>query len=240
MLQVDEPALTPELIRKRLDGLGARLRETAERARRDPDGFRIVAVTKGFGIDVARMAIQAGLSRFGENRVQEALPKVAALADAEWHLVGHLQSNKARSAVGAFDWIHSVDGLALLARLEAVAHDTGRHPELLLQVNLSLEETRSGFDGDWFAAEAAREGELVAAIRGLRHVQVSGLMTMARVGSDDKDAHLTFGRLRELRDRLQDSLGSLLPELSMGMTSDAEAAVAEGATIVRLGSVLYE
>jgi PLP dependent protein len=238
VLPVDEPPLTEELIRERHDRLRERLRHAAERAGGDPDAFRIVAVTKGFGTDVVRMAVEAGLRRFGENRVQEALPKVAALPDAEWHLVGHLQSNKVRPAVGTFGWVHSVDDLALLLRIEAIAHDTDRHPQLLLQVNLSGEATKSGFDPDGFAASAGQV-ELIDAIRSVRHARVQGLMTMARAGAGEDEARATFRRLRELRDALADSLGAPLPELSMGMTADAEAAVAEGATLVRIGTALF-
>ena len=239
MLPVDEPRLTPDLIAARHERLLSALREAAERAGRDPDGFRIVAVTKGFGIDVVRMALQAGLSRVGENRVQEALPKVQSEPSAEWHLVGHLQSNKARPAVGAFDWIHSVDDLALLHRLEAMAHDTGRHPDLLLQVNMTGEDQRSGFDAEWVEAETAAGGELVSAVGALRHARVRGLMTMAGAGASEGEARATFRRLRKLRDRLEAALGSELPELSMGMTADAPAAVAEGATLIRIGTALF-
>jgi len=239
VLPVDEPALTTGLIRDRLDQLRDHLRQAAERAGRDPDGFQIVAVTKGFGIQVVRMAVEAGLRRLGENRVQEGLPKVSAMPDAEWHLVGHLQSNKARPAVGAFRWMHSVDDLALLRRLEAVAHDTGMQPQILLQLNLSGESTKSGFDPHWFAAQAGVQGELVDGIRSLRHARVRGLMTMARGGAGEEEARATFRRLRELRHVLETSLGEPLPELSMGMTADAEAAVAEGATLVRIGTALF-
>lgn len=239
MLPVDEPALTPELIRDRLDRLRDRLRQAAERAGRDPEGFRIVAITKGFGTEVVRMAAATGLHRIGENRVQEALPKVAAVPDAEWHLVGHLQSNKARAALAAFEWVHSVDDIALLRRLEAIAHDSGRQPQLLLQVNLSGEATKSGFDPEWFTAQAGGWNELVDEIRGLAHARVRGLMTMARAGAGEEEARATFRRLRELRDLLETTVGELLPELSMGMSADAEAAVAEGATLVRIGTALF-
>jgi pyridoxal phosphate enzyme (YggS family) len=239
VLPVDEPALTAELIRDRHDRLRDRLREAAERAGRDPDGFQIVGVTKGFGIQVVRMAVAAGLHRLGENRVQEALPKVSAVPDAEWHLVGHLQSNKARPAIGAFSWVHSVDDLALLLRLESIAHDSGRQPQLLLQVNLSGEATKSGFDPEWFMAQASGRGDLVEGVRSLRHARVRGLMTMARAGSGEEEARTAFRRLRELRERLEASMGAPLPELSMGMTADAGAAVAEGATLVRIGTALF-
>jgi pyridoxal phosphate enzyme (YggS family) len=242
VLPVDEPSLTPDLIRERHERLRGRLRQAAERAGRDPDGFRIVAVTKGFGVEVVGMAVEAGLNLIGENRLQEALPKVAAVPTAEWHLVGHLQSNKARPAVDAFSWVHSVDDVSLLRRLETIAHDAGRRPQLLLQVNLSGEATKFGFDAEWFADEAAGaagDGQLVAAIQALRHARLRGLMTMARASADDDEARATFRRLRELRDRLERAIGTPLPDLSMGMTADAEAAVAEGATLVRIGAALF-
>ena len=239
MLPVDEPSLTPDLIRERHAQLRERLRQAAEGAGRGPDGFRIVAVTMGFGIEVVRMAVEAGLHLIGENRVQEALPKVSAVPGAEWHLIGHLQANKVRTAIGALSWVHSVDDLSLLRRLEVIAHDTGRRPELLIQVNLSKESTKSGFDADWFASQADGRSELGEAIGTLRHARLRGLMTMARAGAGDDEARAAFRRLRELRDRLQSALGIPLPELSMGMTADAEAAVAEGATLVRIGTALF-
>ncbi len=214
----------------------ARLRTAALRAGRDPDGFRIVAVTKTFPAEVVAAAVAAELRRFGENRVQEALPKIAAQPDVEWHLIGHLQSNKARVAVERFDAIHSVDSLALLRRLERVAHDDERHPELLLQVNVSGEASKSGFGREWFAAQARTRGELVDALASLRAARVTGLMTIA---DPDADPHQAFGALRRLRDELQQTLGRPLPQLSMGMSGDADVAVAEGATLVRIGTALF-
>lgn len=239
MLPVDEPALDARLLRARLETLSERLRRSADAAGRDPEGFRIVAVTKGFGIPVVRLAVEAGLTRLGENRVQEALPKIEAAPDVEWHLVGHLQSNKARRAVGAFPWIHSVDSVALIERLEAIAHDQGVAPRLLLQVNLTSEPTKSGFAADELAERPGGQGGVVAAIGSLRHARVVGLMTIARAGASTEEARGTFRRLRELRDGLEDATGQAMPELSMGMTADADAAVAEGATLVRVGTALF-
>jgi pyridoxal phosphate enzyme (YggS family) len=224
---VSEPP-TVEQILARQQGLTARLRAAAERAGRDPDGFRIVAVTKGFGIEVARAALEAGLTRLGENRVQEALPKIQALPAAEWHLVGRLQRNKARKAVGAFAMIHSVDSLALLRRLDADATQAGLAPRLLLEVNVSGEPTKAGF-----APEQLEEMDAPLSDR------VVGLMTMARHDADAEEQRRSFAALRLLRDRLQERTGMSLPELSMGMSGDAEAAVAEGATLVRIGTGLF-
>jgi pyridoxal phosphate enzyme (YggS family) len=239
MRPIEEPVLTAELIRSRFAALDDRLRATAVTNGREPDGFRIVAVTKEFDEAVVRAAWAAGLRSFGENRLQEALPKVAALPDADWHLIGRLQSNKVRPALGAFATIHSVDSLDLLRRIERIAHDDGRHPRLLLEVNLTGEPGKAGFDAAWFAAEARRPGELVAALSQLRHASMVGLMTMGRAGAPESEARQTFTQLRELRDELQRTAGQVLPELSMGMTADAEAAVAEGATLVRIGTAIF-
>jgi pyridoxal phosphate enzyme (YggS family) len=236
---IEEPPLTPELIRARADAVLSRLRAAAEGAGRDPDRFRIVAITKGFGVTVARAAIDAGLRTIGENRVQEAEAKVEAVPDADWHLVGHLQSNKARRALALFPTIHSVDSLELLDRLDRIAREEDRRPELLLQVNLSGEERKAGFDPRWFEMQASVPGELTAALRALRAARVAGLMTMARAGADEAEQRATFAALRALRDRLQEAAGIGLPELSMGMTADAEAAVAEGATLVRIGTAIF-
>lgn len=239
MLPVEEPPVTAELIRSRAASLIGRLRQVAAEAGRDPDGFRIVAVTKGFPLEVARSAVAAGLSRLGENRVQEALPKIEALSGAEWHLVGHLQSNKVRPAVRAFSWIHSVDDLDLLRRIDGIAHDEGRAPAVLLQVNLSAEAVKSGFEAGWFATAIGPGGEVTTTAAQLGSARLRGLMTIARAGADEAEARDTFRRLRELRDRIAASIGAELPELSMGMTADAEAAVAEGATMVRVGTALF-
>lgn len=239
MRQIDEPELTREVVQDRYARLLSGLRERAEGAGFDPDAIRVVAVTKGFGVEVARLAAQSGLSRLGENRVQEALPKITALPEVEWHLVGHLQANKVRPALGGFGWIHSVDSLALLRRVDAIAHDDDRHPALLLQVNLTAEASKSGFDAGWFA-DAARPGsELVTELGRLRFARVVGLMTIAAFGAPEGAARATFRRLRELRDRVQEAAGRELPELSMGMTADAGAAAVEGATLVRIGTGLF-
>ncbi|MDH4334708.1 MAG: YggS family pyridoxal phosphate-dependent enzyme [Chloroflexota bacterium] len=232
MQLVEEPLLTPELIRARHDAVADRLRAAATAAGHDPDGFRIIAVTKGFGLPVLRAAWEAGLRAFGENRVQEALPKAEALPDAEWHLVGHLQANKARPAVRAFAVLHSIDSADLLQRLERIAAEEGRSPVGLLQVNLSGDPTRAGFEPDSVADAAGDLGGLVA-------VRVRGLMGIAPAGLSTVDARRVFAGLRRLRDVLQEKARHPLPELSMGMTADAEAAVAEGATLVRIGTAIF-
>ena len=232
MRPIEEPPLSVELIRQRVDGVLGRLRLAAERAGRDPDGFRLVAVTKGFGPDVVRAAIAAGLTSFGENRIQEAEPKIASQPAADWHLVGRLQSNKARRAVALFPTIHSVDSLDLLARLTRLAHDDARSPRLLLQVNLTGERQKAGFDPDALEAN-------VGALTRPEHRAPAGLMTIGPFGARPEQARALFARLRALRDRLRERSGLPLAELSMGMSADAESAVAEGATLVRVGTAIF-
>jgi pyridoxal phosphate enzyme (YggS family) len=238
MLPVEEPALTPELIRSRYDALVQRLRDAAAGEGRDPDGFRIVAVTKGFGIAVVRAALAAGLTMLGENRVQEAADKVEAAPEADWHMVGQLQSNKVRPALRMFGAVHSVDSVPLLQRIDRIAHDEDRRPRVLLQVDMSGREGRGGFPATEFEALATdRSSLLVTALQSLAAAKPIGLMTIAPVGPGSERRH--FARLRDLRNRLQQASGLALPELSMGMTADAEAAVREGATLLRLGTALF-
>jgi PLP dependent protein len=239
MQPIDEPALTPDLIRARHDALLARLRAAASAAGRDPDALRLVAVTKGFGAEVVAAAFAAGLVRFGENRVQEALPKMAAAPVAEWHLVGRLQANKARPAVRGFAAIHSVDSLELLARLDRIAAEESRAPMVLLQVNVTGEASKAGFALDEFQAAVRSAGALSVAIGELRGVRLTGLMTIGVAGVAPDVARVGFATLRRLRDDLQQLTGVPLPELSMGMTADAEAAAAEGATLVRVGTAIF-
>jgi pyridoxal phosphate enzyme (YggS family) len=222
---VDTPTI--EQIRERHDRLLDRLRVVAEANGHDPDRLKIVAVTKAWPVEIARAAMEAGLNLLGESRVQEAEPKIAELPDAEWHFIGRLQSNKARRAVRGFTVIHSVDSVDLLRRIGDVARDDGRSPRLLLQVNVSGEEAKAGLSPDQLLAASLPTDGLV------------GLMTIAPMGASVPDARSIFSRLRGLRDRLRDVTGIGLPELSMGMSADVEAAAAEGATLVRIGTALF-
>jgi pyridoxal phosphate enzyme (YggS family) len=239
MLPVDEPPLTADLIRTRHEAVLRGLRAATEAGGRDPDAVRLVAVTKGFGATVIREATAAGLTRFGENRVQEAVPKMSAAPAAEWHLVGHLQANKARPALRAFAIIHSVDSLELLARLDRIAAEESLSPAVLLQVNVTGEGTKAGFALDWFVEASRRPGQLSVAVAGLAAVRLEGLMTIGPAGASPEQSRRAFATLRRLRDALQQLTGRPLPELSMGMTADADAAVAEGATLVRVGTAIF-
>lgn len=216
-------------IRERHGRLLATLRHAAEANGHDPDRLRIVAVTKTWPLEVARAAVDAGLTRLGESRVQEAEPKIAAIRDADWHFVGRLQSNKARRALRAFAVIHSVDSLELLRRIGELATQEGRQPGLLLQVNVSGEDVKAGVTPEVALAGAGT----------LRGTGLVGLMTIAPMGAADAEARRLFARLRELRERLEQDAGIGLPELSMGMSADAHAAAAEGATLVRIGTALF-
>ncbi len=223
-------------IRANLDSVRDRIGRAAGRAGRDPSSVRLVAISKTFGADHVRAAAAAGQIDFGENRVQEALQKIAATSELKirWHLVGHLQSNKARRAAPAFAAIHSVDGLELLERLDRAAADAGATPDVLVQVDLARETTKFGAPPD----EARR---LVDAAATCRAVRLAGLMLLPPLLDDVEAVRPYFARLRDLRDRLvaAGTPPALLRELSMGMSHDFEVAVEEGATIVRVGTAIF-
>ena len=204
------------------------------RAGRNPDEVEIVAVTKTHGAEVVDEAWRAGLCLVGENKVQEAAwKKPASVSGPQWHLIGHLQSNKVRKALELFDFFHSVDTAALADRMNAIAQDMGASPHVLLEVNVSGEKSKSGMKPE--DVEPTVRHILAACPR----LTVEGLMTMAPFSENPEDARPYFRRLRELRDVTEKALGVALPRLSMGMSGDYEVAVEEGATWVRLGTVLF-
>ena len=220
----------------RLAGVRDRLARAAGRAGRDPATVRLVAVSKTFSAEHVRAAAAAGQVDFGENRVQEALQKIAQTSDLpiKWHLVGHLQSNKARKAGAEFSMIHSVDDAALVTTLDESARAAGRSVQLLVQVDLAGEATKHG----------AREDELAPifdAARGCRSARLVGLMVLPPATDDPEGARPYFRKLRGIRDGLlaHGVDGSMLTELSMGMSHDFEVAVEEGSTLVRVGSAIF-
>ena len=223
-------------IAERLDAVRRRLDAAARRARRDPATIELVAVSKTFGPDLVRDAAAAGQRAFGENRVQEGLDKIAALADLglTWHLIGHLQSNKARKAAGAFAWIESVDRLELLEKIDRAAVEASVRPTVLVQVDLAHEATK-------FGADERDVGRLVRAALDARAVTLAGLMTVPPFPTDPEDSRPWFRRLREIRDGLvADGVpAERLAHLSMGMSHDFEVAIEEGATIVRVGTAIF-
>jgi hypothetical protein len=193
----------------------------------------LVAVSKTFPAERVRELLSCGHALFGENRVQEAIEKIPQVGPgATWHLVGHLQRNKARHAVGVFELIHSVDDLELARELDRRAAARGIVQPVLVQVNLSAEATKSGA-----GEEAALP--LLEAAAGLRNLSVRGLMTLPPPCADAEESRPWFARLRDLRDRAATRLGLRLPDLSMGMSDDFEVAVEEGATLVRVGRALF-
>jgi PLP dependent protein len=193
---------------------------------------RIVAVTKTHGPEAVRAAVAAGLTDIGENRVQEAMEKQDALAGVrvDWHLIGTLQRNKARHAAGRFALIHSIDRLDLAAELDRRAAP-GSRQAVLVQVNCSDEPQKGGVEPGGLAA-------LLDALAGLARLEVRGLMTMSALTDDVAEQRRAFRRLRDLRDAGERS-GHRLPELSMGMSGDFPVAVEEGATMIRLGTLLF-
>lgn len=225
----------------------ARIHAAARAADRDPAGITLVAVTKTHAPEVVAAAIDAGASDLGENRVQEAAAKIAALAErraaVRWHLIGHLQRNKARLAAELFDLVHSVDSLRLAETLSRHAQELGRRLPVLLQVNVSGEASKEGFALAGGPANRAAlelllpELEQLVVLPGL---EVRGLMTVAPIVDEPEQARPTFRALRELRDELARRLpATRWDELSMGMTDDFAAAIAEGATIVRVGRAIF-
>ncbi len=215
-----------------LEEVRRRIAAAAARAGRDPAAVRLVAVSKTVPVARIREAVAAGQRLFGENYLQEARSKIAALDEGvSWHFIGHLQSNKAKAAVELFELIHGVDRLKLAQALNAAAASLGRVQEILMQVNLAGETSKSGT-----APEGA--AELLQQISLLPHLKVRGLMTMPPFLAPEA-VRPYFQALRELRDRLADHAGLPLPELSMGMSGDYEVAIAEGATLVRVGTAIF-
>jgi pyridoxal phosphate enzyme (YggS family) len=222
---------------ERIEGVQARIRDAARRSSREPEEITLVAVSKTHPVKAIQDALLAGLTDFGENRVQEAETKIPVIGReiAKWHLIGHLQSNKARRAVELFDVIQSLDSAALALRLERMCEEVNRATlPVLIQVDLGHEATKTG----------VAEGELsevVTAVRGCERLQLIGLMTLPPFFDEPARVRPYFRRLRELRDELRTSgaFGDRRGELSMGMTHDFEIAIEEGATIVRVGTAIF-
>lgn len=222
-----------EEFRRRIDAVRSRISQACTIAKRDPQEVELLAVTKSQPVEAVDLTARMGLRAVGENRVQEAVDKKArTTAAVAWELIGHLQSNKSRIAVQHFDRIQSVDSAKLLEILDRVAAELGKTQAVLLQVNAGLDPAKSGVD----PAESLR---LLETALQLKNIRVDGLMTIAPLSGDPDTARRTFANLREIRDRLRSATGAGLAELSMGMSGDLEAAVAEGSTIVRVGTALF-
>ena len=213
-----------------------RIGAAASRAGRQPGDITLVAVSKTFGADAVRAAYASGQRDFGENKVQEALQKIAETADISprWHLIGHLQSNKVRKAAGSFAWIHSVDSVELLHKLEALPLEASGPPEILVQVDLAGESTK-------FGAPVTVARQIVDGALASTRVRLAGLMLLPPWNEDQEATRPWFARLRALRDQWvsEGVPGEALRHLSMGMSHDFEAAIEEGSTIVRVGTAIF-
>jgi len=219
--------------RQRADTLCQAMAELCRSAGRDPGEVRLLPVTKTHPPAAAEYAARYGLAGVGENRVQEAVEKRALVTvPLRWELIGHLQSNKARLAATHFDRVQSVDSEKLLTALDRAAGELGKTLPVLLQIN-------AGEDPAKFGAEPADAPRLLEFAQGRPHLRVEGLMTIAPLSPDPAVARRTFARLRSIRDELTARSGLPLRELSMGMSDDLAAAIAEGSTLVRVGTTLY-
>ncbi len=221
-------------IKDRLTEVKQRLAAAAEAAQRDPASITLVAVGKTFGAPILAEAVEAGVTDLGENRIQEAVAKKEHVPPATWHLIGPLQRNKARLALELFDIIHTVDRPELARRLQFLLeqHWPQRTQSVLIEVNVGSEPQKAGVEPD--DAE-----DFVRQVMDCPQLKVDGLMAIPPFGPDPEASRPHFLALRELRDRLQDSIGIPLPQLSMGMSHDYEIAIAEGATMVRVGTAIF-
>lgn len=223
-------------LKQRFQAIGEKISDAALRVKRDPAEIRLIPVSKTHPAETLREAIAAGMTCFGENKVQEAEGKIEELGreNLEWHLIGHLQANKARKVVKLFDVIHSVDSAELAGRLERICEEEQRAElKVLAQVDLAGEETKSGILEKDLPA-------LAEFLRGCKHLRFTGLMILPPFFETAEDARSYFRRLREIRDELAaQNLFSGSGELSMGMTHDFEIAIEEGATMVRIGTAIF-
>jgi len=223
-------------LKEQIQAVNERVRKAALRCKRDPREIRLVAVSKKQAVDKVLRAIRAGVDTLGENYIQEAVHKISKLDEhsVSWHFIGHLQSNKAKAAVDLFDLIHSLDSLKLANALEKRSAAIGKIQNVLVQVNLSNEDVKSGIS-------ATHATELIRSISCLDHLAVRGLMTMPPFFDDPENARPYFSKLRQLRDHIkgQNIPNVSMDELSMGMTGDYEVAIEEGATLVRIGTAIF-
>jgi pyridoxal phosphate enzyme (YggS family) len=223
-------------IASNLASVQQRIASAARSVGRDPSSVRLIAVSKTFPIDAVREAYAAGQREFGENRVQEGLQKIERSADLSirWHLLGHLQTNKARKAASSFAMVQSVDSIELLEKLDRAAEEAGCTPELLIQVDLAGETTK-------FGAPPPDVPRIFEAAASCRAARVVGLMTLPPLPETPEDGRTWFRQLRELQEGWRSSgvPDAMLRELSMGMSGDFEVAIQEGATMVRVGTAIF-
>ena len=231
----DQAANMQEQLASRLEDVRRHMAEAARRSGRLPGEITLVAVSKTVPVELVKIAYNLGVTDFGENRVQEALTKIAGFhpQGMRWHMIGHLQSNKAGKAAGSFDFVESVDSLHLAQALSRHAGEQGKRLPVLLQVNVAGEESKEGMALDEAPALARQIAELPA-------ITVQGLMTIAPLVEDAEEVRPVFRGLRNLRERLQNEIPQCSwQHLSMGMTGDYRVAIEEGATIVRIGRAIF-
>lgn len=223
-------------IKDRLEKVKYRIKTAAEGCHRDPETVNLVAVSKTMPVSTVQKAIQAGVTILGENYIQEARDKISSLMSfpVSWHFIGHLQSNKAKYAVRLFDLIHSVDSLKLALELNKQAQKNAKIQQILIQVNISQEETKSGISVD----DAVN---LISEISQLENLSINGLMTMPPYFNQPEKVQPFFAALRDLRDQIESKAipNVSMDQLSMGMTGDFEVAIEEGATMVRVGTAIF-
>jgi len=224
-------------IAQNIQSIRERVAQAAAQSNRSPEEIALLAVSKTVSVRSISQAADSGVRQFGENRVQEAEGKITSLRgipDLEWHLIGHLQSNKARHAAELFDVIHSIDSVKLAAKVSEARLEIGKTMSVLLQVDLAGEETK-------FGADPVHVREIVEAMLGFKGIRLDGLMTIPPFFEDPEDVRPYFVKLRELRDRLESEQPGCLGRrhLSMGMSHDFEIAIREGATIVRIGTAIF-
>ncbi len=225
-----------ESIQQNFETIKQTIEAKAQECGRDPEGIRIIAVSKTRSAQTVKDAVNAGVEIFGENYIQEAVQKIEALENrpVSWHFIGHLQSNKAKHAVPAFDLIHTVDRIKLAKEINRQAEKNGKIQEILIQVNIAGEDTKSGTDKQNVLSLAKETGQMT-------HLSVKGLMCMPPFFDEPEKARPYFRELGELKEQINKAgiSGVFLTELSMGMSGDYEVAVEEGATLVRIGTNIF-
>jgi PLP dependent protein len=225
-----------DTVAERVHVVLSKMRQAAEKAGRPSDSIRLVAATKTVPAARVQEGLDAGLTLFGENRLQEARLKIAALKEtpARWHFIGHLQRRKVKSVIGVFDLVHSVDSLELAEEINRRAAEAGSRQDVLLEVNIGNEPTKTGFRTEDVVG-------CIPAMSKLQHLSIHGLMTIPPLTSDPEQARPYFSQLRQLAARIADlGVPSVsMHELSMGMSNDYEVAIEEGATLVRVGTAIF-
>ncbi len=220
-------------IANNLEQVETRIAKACEKAGRAREEVQLLAVSKTWPAETVFLAYDAGLTLFGENKVQEAIAKVPQLPDRiTWHLIGSLQRNKVRKALPVFDTFHSIDSLALAQQTDRIAGELGLHPHVYLQVNLAGEASKHGFAPEELRSQFEE-------LLGLSRLQIQGLMILPPFDPEPENVRASFAGLREFRDKLAEESGISLPELSMGMSHDFEVAIEEGSTIVRVGTAIF-